>query len=579
MKRVVIYARVSDKDKQDEQSQINELKKVCQIENWYHVDTFSEKISGAVISGEREKLSGLIDFVENPMNKIDGILVWEISRLGRRISDIATLLERFHSKKIFIYSKKDRLKTLTDDGTIDTSATLLIHIMGSIAENERILIKSRSARGVIEARKKGHWIGKITPYGYRKDGKKLVIDEEEAEVVKTIFDLYLHKKMGTQSIANFLNEKGIPTKFNKIFDSGKIVKTRYGRQINKDDFKWVDGTIYSIITNTIYIGRIRSKDKKLELDSPKIIDNDTFKRVEKLRKDSYSKKANNVIHNHLFDSRKIKCGLCDRNFYPHRRSNLKDNRYICIGKRNKEGKNVDGKYIINNKCPLSIGIGIPMLNDSVWYWIRRSDYLLERIEEDIDKSSIKNDINNIEIEINKFTILKENLLRNENTILQLFLSQRLSEENYNNQQVVMGKEIKKIDKKILLLEEELQNLKLWEEKQNTVTNQLKNIKNTPSIMKSLVNDIVRQVTIYPVSEDFSLSGVKGERCVYVELFLLTSHNPIMFIISQRTAFINGEKVRWLLELNKGDFNNGKVIGDIKKIKGKQRHKIKYKVGF
>ena len=66
--------------------------------------------------------------------------------------------------------------------------------------------------GLENAIKKGHWTGgKFMPLGYKRVEKKLVIDEEESEIVKDIFNLYL-SGLGTKRIARELNKRKIPTR-------------------------------------------------------------------------------------------------------------------------------------------------------------------------------------------------------------------------------------------------------------------------------------------------------------------------------------------------------------------------------
>ena len=78
----------------------------------------------------------------------------------------------------------------------------------------------------------------------------MVINEVEAKVVKLIFKLALEGK-GTKVIANILNEKGYPTKRNTSANSHMVYK---GKMIAGSEFTWIDSTIYSILTATVYKG-------------------------------------------------------------------------------------------------------------------------------------------------------------------------------------------------------------------------------------------------------------------------------------------------------------------------------------
>lgn len=95
MKRVVIYARVSTAI-QDYDRQIDELKDYANRMNYQVVKVFSEKVSGAKKVAERNALSELLDYVE--AHHIDKVLIYECSRLSRRIVDFLQVIERLTEK-------------------------------------------------------------------------------------------------------------------------------------------------------------------------------------------------------------------------------------------------------------------------------------------------------------------------------------------------------------------------------------------------------------------------------------------------------------------------------------------------
>ena len=97
MKRVVIYARVSTAI-QDYDRQIDELKDYANRMNYQVVKVFSEKVSGAKKVAERNALSELLDYVE--AHHIDKVLIYECSRLSRRIVDFLQVIERLTEKGI-----------------------------------------------------------------------------------------------------------------------------------------------------------------------------------------------------------------------------------------------------------------------------------------------------------------------------------------------------------------------------------------------------------------------------------------------------------------------------------------------
>ncbi len=114
----------------------------------------------------------------------------------------------------------------------------------------------------------------------------------------------------------------------------------------------------------------------------------------------------------------------------------------------------------------------------------------------------------------------------------------------------------------------------FERKQNDLNEHLKNIKSSPTMFKTMVNDIVSKIIIYPVNDtNYVLSNkTKQDKMVFVQLYLYTSIEPIQFIISQRSDLIQK------LETNEFDIESGFVIGEFKEIK-KRIDKIRFQISL
>ena len=163
------------------------------------IKVFSEIITGASKAIDRKAFSELVQFVEH--NDVKHILIWELSRLGRKTADILNTIQYFSDKKVNIYSKKDNIDTLNPNGQPNLLSTIFCNLLASISEYERETIKQRSASGIrANVLRGGSGQGILKPYGYRSEHKKLVIDEEEKKVVELIFRLYLNG-FGTSKIA------------------------------------------------------------------------------------------------------------------------------------------------------------------------------------------------------------------------------------------------------------------------------------------------------------------------------------------------------------------------------------------
>ena len=179
MKRVVIYARVSTVI-QDYDRQVDELKDYAKRMNYEVVKVFCEKISGAKKVAERNALSELLNYVRN--NKVDKVLIYECSRLSRRIVDFLQVIEELNEQKVSLYIHQNGLETLLEDSSINPIASLVLGIIAQFNSMERSLIRSRMKSGYNHFRDNGGKVGRKT--GYKKSTEEM--KEEYAEEIRLL---------------------------------------------------------------------------------------------------------------------------------------------------------------------------------------------------------------------------------------------------------------------------------------------------------------------------------------------------------------------------------------------------------
>lgn len=179
MKRVVIYARVST-NSQDYDRQISDLREYAKRMDYNVIKEFSEKISGAKKVAEREQLSELLNYVE--AHHIDKVLIYECSRLSRRIVDFLQVIERLTEKGISLYILQNGLETLQSDGKPNPIAQLVLGMIAQFNSMERGLIRSRMESGYNHFRANGGKVGR--KQGYKKSTED--IKEEYAEEIRLL---------------------------------------------------------------------------------------------------------------------------------------------------------------------------------------------------------------------------------------------------------------------------------------------------------------------------------------------------------------------------------------------------------
>ena len=168
MKRVVIYARVST-NSQDYERQIIDLRDYANRMDYVVVKEFSEKISGAKKVAEREQLSELLNYVE--AHHIDKVLIYECSRLSRRIVDFLQVIEQLTEKGISLFILQNSLETLQSDGKPNPIAQLVMGMIAQFCSMERSLIRSRMESGYNHYRANGGKVGR--KQGYKKSSEDI----------------------------------------------------------------------------------------------------------------------------------------------------------------------------------------------------------------------------------------------------------------------------------------------------------------------------------------------------------------------------------------------------------------------
>lgn len=177
---VVIYARVSTRE-QDYDRQLVELREYADRMGYDVVREFSEKVSGARKIEERTALTELLNFIKT--TPVDKILIYECSRLSRRVVDFLSIVEELTARRISVYIHQNGLETLSPDGTPNPIANLVLGILAQFNSMERNLIRSRMESGYNHYRLSGGAVGRKV--GYRKSDEQMKNDyKQEISLIK-----------------------------------------------------------------------------------------------------------------------------------------------------------------------------------------------------------------------------------------------------------------------------------------------------------------------------------------------------------------------------------------------------------
>ena len=191
MKKAVIFARVSSvSDRQNTERQIIDLSKYSEYSGMSIEKVFEEKISGGKKNGDRPMLCECIEYCVN--NKIDCLLVSELSRLGRNAFEVLETVKKLIDSKINLYMQKEQFLLLDDEGNPSLFSPVMIATLSTCAQLERDNIKFRLNSGKAAYIAKGGRIG-------RKKGSTMSVEKKKEKYAKVI--LLLKKGTAVRNVA------------------------------------------------------------------------------------------------------------------------------------------------------------------------------------------------------------------------------------------------------------------------------------------------------------------------------------------------------------------------------------------
>ncbi|MEJ1221734.1 recombinase family protein [Sediminicola sp. 1XM1-17] len=340
--RCAIYCRISV-DRENQKS-IKEQKitglEFCKANNFEPVIYIDQGLSGGGETGKRVDYTRMLSDIE--ADKLDAVFVHNQDRLAREELTWFTFLEIMMEHGVTLY-EDGKAVDLEDESTRMMGGFKAI-MDASFRRTTSKKIKKVLDRNVAEGKTTG-----IQAYGYTSDeNKNLVIDPQEAEVVRLIFTL-ASTGQGTINIAHELNRRGIPTRYAKISEYGKkdfIVKnvhTNTSEVRTKSGTTWGNSTIRGILRNRKYIGeRVHGGEV---YPCPAIIDKTLWDKVA-IRLDKGLKRGQKSEHKYLL-SGLVVCGACGKRMTGRALSGRRKDgdAYRCVNKRLRRGERCQAREI------------------------------------------------------------------------------------------------------------------------------------------------------------------------------------------------------------------------------------------
>ena len=287
-RRIAFYTRIStdeDHQKYSLGAQQERLEAFCKAQwddDWRLHKLYRDTESGTHMN--RPGLEEMLDDAET--QAFDTLLVFRVDRLSRKVRELAQMVDELTTHGVV-------LKSITEPfDTANAAGKMMLQMLGVFAEFEHTTIVERTKVGMEKKAKGGTWVGGVVPYGYQLDPDQgLMIQEDEAVIVKKMFKMYTVGKEGTHTICHALNDAGHRKR------SGK---------------KWDKRVILHMIKNPLYVGKLRWQEVVYEGNHDPIISEGLFEKAQAILqarvKDLNGRRFHNGDERLLAGT--IKCARC-----------------------------------------------------------------------------------------------------------------------------------------------------------------------------------------------------------------------------------------------------------------------------
>lgn len=440
IKNVVMYCRTSTELQADNFSipaQIDKITQYCKFHNYNLTGKYIDECKSGTTIKNRTSFINLINDIKSKKNTISAVIIFDISRIARNLSDLSSIINLFEKYNIALISIHDNINTS------DAYSRSMAYIFGTFAELNRYSIVNACRSGMEQRAKKGLWNGgKMFGYVSNKN-KELEIVPEQATIVKEIFNLYVNKNWGYKKIACHLNTCNY-----KTLNNGT----------------WSIYSIKQIIDNPTYAGFIRwgqyldwakkgrkGKNKDYELfqgQHQPIIDMETWTKSQAMRKINKDK-FNKIYEGDFILTGLLRCPVCGASMISHRTKK----------------KNKPNEFYRYYQCSNFFNKGVTVCTSNLVNADTAEKYVLDRISEIINSQEIINSlISKLNNRTNKdITPLEKQLKELEKSLAKINIKRNEHMENHFND---------------FISSDDLNaNLKYLREKEDKITTQINIIKN------------------------------------------------------------------------------------------------------
>lgn len=496
--KVTYYARVSSEKDEQLNSLSNQVfyfeNHIKEVSNWTYVEGYvDEGISGTSVN-KRDSFKRMI--VDSKKGKFDLILTKEVTRFARNTLDSISYTQKLLDNDVGVYFQSDNINTIMPD------AELRLTIMASVAQDEVRKLSERVKFGFSRSIEKKRVLGNNNIFGYRKDNTKLVIHEEEAKMIRELFEIYSGGEMGFYKISEYFKQKGYKGK-----NGTPISSQTLRRIIRNPKYKgyYRTGTV-KVVDYKLHKAQKMPKEEwkvfECKENIPAIVSEELWEKCNNILEKKSASCLNRVENKDVFKSRYAFSGLiyCKEH---DGEENMPGYNRISGAKRSNKPAWACSRYITYGlkECESPIiqeSELIEILKVVLNKFLSNKEEIIEDLLNKYKKYNFTKDfeteIANIESNINGIQTKKDKLL-------ELTIKNLLSDEEFYKRNEGLNQEIQREQEKIKELKEEKENLSSIEDNMKQIKGALEKEIRIDENIEDLIKLLVDKIYVSKINED------------------------------------------------------------------------------
>lgn len=512
--RVTFYARVSTEFNVQLNSLDNQITYYTDFiknnPNWKYVEGYVDEGISGVSTAKRERFNEMIE--DGKLGLFDLVITKEVSRFARNTLDSIRFTRELLSNGVAVYFQSDNINTLDED------SELRLTIMSSMAQDESRKISNRVRFGHHQAIKNGTVLGTNNMFGYTKKDGKLMIDEEQAEFIRELFEMYATGKFSMKQMEKHFYQKGI-----RNSKGNKLSHSTMGNIIRNPKYKGY------FVGNKVVITDLFTKKQKFLPENewvmykdetgetvPAIVSEELWERANEIlymRSQDVITAQHKTVHQNLLTGKLI-CSHCGKPYY--RKDAIGKNRekmskWVCSGKIKNGADSCPSHAIYENEIK-------PVIEDIFKSGQQNIEELsacvLKLVSELLDANDNQAEIN----KINQDIITQEKM---KTKLLQHNTNGNITDDDFVKMTADCNSEIER-------LHQQLDILTATEKTEQDMKKELANIKailkaaekhiDDEEIDKAFVDRYIKEIIVYP-EEDVTRFEIRLNAGTTIEKFL------------------------------------------------------------